>query len=33
MVGAATGTRAICNQLGVGASIQAMVWVAYQGVL
>jgi len=26
-------TRAICNRLGVGASIQAVVWAAHQGLL
>jgi DNA-binding NarL/FixJ family response regulator len=26
-------TRAICSRLGVGASIQAVVWAAHQGLL
>jgi DNA-binding NarL/FixJ family response regulator len=26
-------TRAICNRLGVGASIQAVVWAAHEGLL
>ena len=26
-------TRAICNRLGVRASIQAVVWAAHQGLL
>jgi len=26
-------TRAICNRLGVSASIQAVVWAAHQGLL
>ena len=26
-------TRAICNRLSVGASIQAVVWAAHQGLL
>jgi DNA-binding NarL/FixJ family response regulator len=26
-------TRAICSQLGVGASIQAVVWAAREGLL
>jgi DNA-binding NarL/FixJ family response regulator len=26
-------TRAICNRLGVGASIQAVVWAAQEGLL
>jgi DNA-binding NarL/FixJ family response regulator len=26
-------TRAICNRLGVGAAIQAVVWAAHEGLL
>jgi DNA-binding NarL/FixJ family response regulator len=26
-------TRAICNRLGVGAPVQAVVWAAHEGLL